>query len=996
MSLPVQTLINTLIKSGYIDDHDSYITYSPIAALLQFITPVTERNLANARDTQGKIILPNSVTEFKAKEHTTPDPGEDTPYFLYEETQSLAAYFEAWQEQGVMPEELRNLINSLDINASSSLNSKDAILKNLTDLYQILRAYAIPGAYNDQILESGIVPELASKALTEYLAKMDFKNPKTFEFYELINSADESDEAVYLKINNEYIGPIYKQDSTDSSKYELLTSTDTGIPVYKYDTENQSYIQVLSSIGQELRYKKRWGWYEPSADGVNQNNFYFLPVYCEDLASKYRVSPAKKTKYNAVYHNYYAVTLSLHLPDFIYDTEKETYILKASDLDLTGAQTSKDSETDILLTFDVLADESAIFQATLPVPNGSNFDVSEVLLQAIADSVKEALTGANQDQNPDDVAVRLLETDEEPQGNSDSLYFKRYQALNARLNRISGPLYSAARALQGRKQVDKVSKAGTTALSVYSDLMKVIPIVQFDAMTYLAGQDATASTIPLDGRFYYNDEMESLRKQISDKCVLTCHSCTVKNTCPFYNEEEILKYYCPPAGWLNLYFKDNKLDLLYYDDNPNYLSPNIYEYEQTETGKKQIGDSIPAEYFKALHKPYSEVIRRTEEEENDWIAPVRPLRKTVDQKNDQIYSLPALEEELQQSTRLHWNEQVDGDISWLTNARYGTIEANNSAAIFNNQYTSLDLRPYNYLHNAVYVFDEETEFEYAASPDFYEVDDLYLTDPAGEEHRYGGRTRIWLPSTLKAFVEADPDDDVYLVSDDTQDSLRSSIYPVIYLDTVGNLRKAGRTAFNLNTNDPVGVTSMEDSSQYASDIARWSVAICKNHNANWPADSAVAANSGTHHALADNQDQYWMEELTKKVYKTDPNYTGWIAGTDEKGDYTYITVPGRPRVASGYAEPLIDPDNPDESAILSGKPVVANYINFIRQFAIKLCSYDPEHPDDQTKVVWYIKWIKDLPAKAEDWTAKQIKAVEEKKRTLALMKTNLRLVIVKN
>ena len=999
----VQALINKLLKVGYSNAKHNHIVYTPLPALKSLITAVRPLDFTGAYDENGHLILPKTLAEYTTLNHTDPD---SSPYFAYASTQTLAAYFETWQTGGLMPEELKTLIDSFNITTGAGTSSKEALLENIKELYQILRSLVIPATYNDIIIEGNLTPELATTALTEYLARETFSSPKTFEFYEEMNIKDEKTEEVYLKSSSgEYQGPVFKRVGDD---YTLVTADDRGIPVFILDNDSAEYTQIRDNLSSaEPRYKKRWGWYEPSATGENLNNFYFLPVYCEDAASQTRVSPAQYTKYNAVFHNYYAITLNLHLPDFQYDLNEKKYILKAPDLDLTGIQTDQDQDPDhqlpegyILPTYVQPADESAIFQATLPVPNASNSDVSEVLLKAIADLANTALLGAERT-SADDVAVTMLESDTDPSGRPETLYYKRYEALNNRLNRITGSLYSAARALQGKKQLDKISTTENTALSVYSNLMTVIPIAQFDAMTYMAGQTATASTIPLAGRFYYDAEMESLRSQISNKCVLTCHSCPVKGTCPFYNEEEILKYYCPPAGWLSFYFKDNKLDLLYYDDNPKYQSPDIYEYEETETGKKQIGDSIPAEYFKAVHKPYSEVIRRNEKDKEDWIAPVRPLRKTPAETEDpSLYSLMPLEEELKLSPRLNWNEEIDGDISWLTNARYGTIEVNSNAPSLNNQYQELDLRPYTYLHNAVYVFDEETEFSYRPSPDFYNINDLYLTDTSGTEHRYGGRTRIWLPSTLKAFAEASPGDDVYLVSDDTMDSNRQPLVPIVYLDTIENLRKAGRTAFNLNTNADEGIELMSDKTQYASDIARWSVAVCKNHNANWPADPNAPLSQTSHHSLAENQDQYWMEELTKKVYVDPQKYTGWIAGEDiingQHKSYTYITVPGRPRIASGYAEPLIDPDNPDESAILSGKPVVANYINFIRQFSIKLCSYDPEHPDDQTKVVWYIKWIKDLPTKPEDWTAKQIKAVEEKKRTLALMKTNLRLVIIKN
>lgn len=768
---------------------------------------------------------------------------------------------------------------------------------------------------------------------------------------------------------------------------------------YTYSWPN--YTKVSNPVVGTMYYVPKWAYYNETS-GIN--NYYYIPQYrnSDNDSSNIIVSPRYAAievgeKFYGVGNGTYQITLNLNLPDISFNSETEKYTLDtpaalvsdllqhSGELDPEDPDTykvldilSRDSET--AWTDSDTTDSSAVYQTVLPVPTGNQADASEAMLLAIVDIARKALTGKGTDKVLPGTPVKMLENDTEPSGDPTGLYFKRYQALNTRMNRLNGPLAAAGRYLRNQSSLTSLHDVEEQAIETYKNLMTVVPIARMAELAYMPTREAVGSTYALDGKFYYTAEMTALRQQISDKCVLVCHSCPVSKNCIFYDEEEVLKTWCPPAQYLDLYFKDNELDLLYYDEDPDHYSPDIYEYQEVlnpETGKverQRIGESFGHEYFQALHKPYSEILLKYQDKTYNKVAENRPIRTDVDST---YFVMPSLESEFKQSPRLSWNEKLDGNLSWLTNARYGTIEVNDMAGLLEKNYPALrdSIRPYKYLYNAVYVFDEETEFNYTPSSQFYNIDDFYIFDKNGMPHRYGGRTKIKLPTSLKAFMEASSDDDVYLVSDDTRDSNNNEISPVIYLDTVGNLRKPGRTTFNINTTSTTGIQIPGDRAVYAQDIANWCVRYAKNHNANEPASGTEPL--GSHRSLAENRDQYWMPSLSKQIINKD-------------GVKEIITVPGRPRVSSGYQEPLLDPENPDEAAILSGKPGTADYINFIRRFSIKLCE---PHPTDVTKVIWKIKWIKGLDNPETEAEKQQI---EEKRRTLALMKTNLRLVIVKN
>ena len=125
-----------------------------------------------------------------------------------------------------------------------------------------------------------------------------------------------------------------------------------------------------------------------------------------------------------------------------------------------------------------------------------------------------------------------------------------------------------------------------------------------------------------------------------------------------------------------------------------------------------------------------------------------------------------------------------------------------------------------------------------------------------------------------------------------------------------------------------------------------------------------------------DKDQYWMEKVYKQI-----------------GDRWYA-FSGRKREYSGYCNPLIDVNEFDEILSVSGRPMMANYINFLRKVSIRI--YDRETGE------WLIPWVNEnLPIKDTKRYFKgfdgNLEKMKEKQRcTLPLMKTNLRLVVAKN
>ena len=462
----------------------------------------------------------------------------------------------------------------------------------------------------------------------------------------------------------------------------------------------------------------------------------------------------------------------------------------------------------------------------------------------------------------------------------------------------------------------------------------------------------------------------------------------------FYDEESLLKLNCTPIKTLDIWVKDNKLDMLVNEGD----YPKI-EYRDGDTIR-----SFDKDILKKYHYPYSEIARKsTGIDSHKNIQNMRPIKGEIENQ------LPSVESELKSSTALvypnerNFDTSLDGGLGWLTGARYGTVQINNAEQLMNAEYPGLRLPKYRYLYDALFVniigdptdkdFEEKNTYvTYRPSDKEYIVSDIEVMDSNERLRVYGeenstatkkaeGRVKVFLPSNLRILEEAEADDDVYLVSDDTTDSSGNPIEPVIYLSPVSNLQ----ISFNIEEDPTKGKTQANDVTIYASDIAQWSANMIKGICASNPVDKVP--NTSEQIAFK-NLDQYWMDKIYKKVKATDSNGLP----IDK-----YIELPGRDRISSGYQEPLVSVEDIDESSVLSGRPIVANYIDFIRRVSIKMCD---TVEGDPSRVTWYIKWSKEaerLKKLNPEANASKIASIlEEKRRTLPEMHTNLRLVVVKN
>lgn len=580
-------------------------------------------------------------------------------------------------------------------------------------------------------------------------------------------------------------------------------------------------------------------------------------------------------------------------------------------------------------------------------------DVEEESLKTLAEFVKTALEGTSNSDSVDYAIKNVKGEDSEPSGRQNSLYYRRYQVLNNRMNRLQGNLWNASMLLRNMDVIKASERLSNQPVEIYDQYIEIMPIQSMDAMTYLPTQKATMSADIIDGKFYSDKELESMRELINDRCVLTCTKCPIKDSCPYYSQEEVIKMYCTGLETIDFYVKDNKLDLLAYetDEEGNYILPKI----TTESDK-----GVDISKFIKCHIPYSEIKKRTSMDGKEETFEIRDL----DEVRTQLEGVP----------KLQYSEYVKDDLGWLLGARYGTIQKNNITSLIatNEEYSQYvdKIHPYKYMYDALFIGDEETYINYAPSKNIYKTE--FELKNNGQTDHYDVETKIQIPSSLKIFADNNEDDDVYLVSDDTTDANGEMIAPVIYLGKLKNIQYI----FDLR-DDGIegGVKDPNDTSLYANDVAQWCVNYYKGNCYNQPLNED---NNGMVDLYTDH-DQYWMDTVYKNII------------TDGKS--SWCGFKGRKRAVSGYSEALIDVDDYDEVQAISGRPVVADYMNFIRKVSLRIY--------DRTTGKWTIPWINEnLPFIYNDKYFKGLTTFEEKcekqRSVLPLMKTNLRLAVVKN
>ena len=583
-------------------------------------------------------------------------------------------------------------------------------------------------------------------------------------------------------------------------------------------------------------------------------------------------------------------------------------------------------------------------------------DLDQDLLEKYVEHIRRALDGLTGLDGADPYPVSYNPNTGILKGNPSSLYYKRYSTLNNRLNKSKG---TASTLGLLSSNVNSILPPTTSDASNYSDTLDVTPLEDMDALTYLPTQAADSSTgrFAIQGKFYSTAMLDAIRKAVGDKCALTCTRCSVKSICPFYNEEDIIKMYCPSVNYIDVYVKDNKLDLLVMDDT----SPKL------QSGDGEIL-TYTSEEFKDIHKVYSNILKATTISEDN----VDPTVSTTTDTSGKEKSL----NELQQKLILAFNKEGQQDkyhskidtLGWMTGGRYGTVEVN---PVYRTQSSGVsdvsDAQPYKYMYDTLFIPDEDTYINYIPSTKSYNVS-VDLTKDGSIKH-YTGSTKLYIPSGLKMIDSLDDNDEIYLISDDTKDSLGNKIVPVIYLGTKKHVQ-------DLIVFDVVESESASNASPYtatitAGKVAQWCINYLKGNCIERPVGSY---NNDTY----SDRDQYWMETIYNHEYDVD-------------GIKKWIKYPGRLRRSASYQELTMTPSSSNQTLVISGKPVMADYNNFVRKMSIKMFTPAEDATEDG---VWNIEWAS--PYSLKDLTDIEKEVVKEQRRmTLPYMKTNLRLVAVK-
>lgn len=605
-------------------------------------------------------------------------------------------------------------------------------------------------------------------------------------------------------------------------------------------------------------------------------------------------------------------------------------------------------------------------------------DIDNNLLEGVSVYARTALEGTSSE-GTNDYFVRFEPGDEDVTGRFNSLYYERYLYLNARLNKSSGTLYRAA-------QFDQSGKIFTTNNAIEDQLKRVnrkyftsIPVEWASELSYFKPQMLEKMNMFFPGKFYYKEQLLDIARQINDKCMLTCGYCPVKDNCPFYGEDEVLKLACTSAPSIDLYVKDNEPDLLYYDEGVATQvngrtevvgrSPAVY-YE--EDGNRE---ELSHELLQSYSHPYASISKKTTATRNENGELIYES-----DYSDMYRDLTELENETKRVIGgLDYKTEIPSGLGWLTGGRWGTFQRNRlsdkSSGMSSPEYPAENFPHNKYFYDAVFLNDEESEVLYMPSQNWYdvEVSTAETADSDGTPKTYKGKTRIKIPVALKAFAER-PTGDVYLVSDDKTDDQGNPITPVVYLGRVGDVRYAFDLREEGGSQDEV--TTSTDTRIYPKDVAQWSINVAKGNCLHDRIDpDAFTKNDSNPDALSHGYDQYWMENLKKRV----------VVGGEER----ILELPGRIRRNAGYSEVVVDPDNVNEYEIISGKPVAANRINFMRRISFRI--YDDNAASSTNDGYTMIPWCKE-PGDVSKPTNDSL-YVDTQKSVLPFMKTNLRLVI---
>lgn len=556
-----------------------------------------------------------------------------------------------------------------------------------------------------------------------------------------------------------------------------------------------------------------------------------------------------------------------------------------------------------------------------------------------AKSVADTKDTVNTDTIENPKCVKYTSKDKTLTGRKNGLYYKRYTYLNARMNTLRGSLYKAGFYIRNLNTFNEYQQIGNDTINTYGDFIKAIPVSSMDELTYLPTQYATMTTVPISGKFYSKKELDALRNLINSKCALTCMNCSVKDGCPFYDEEQNLLNSVSGQETIDLYLKDNELELLIPSTVELKHDNSVLNFEDLN---------------KDTHKVYSKV-QSINKGNGDIPYDVRSLQDVVT--------------DLHNNLEPYYGNEVQDSMSWLLGGRYGSVQENDLKKVKNKDTATQEkLYTYRYMYDTLFLDvkgkdslsdssvapkDDDSYISYSRSKNKYNVSLTY------DGVEYKGTTKIKVPVGLKLLNNCGDNDDLYLVSDDVKDSEGLEMKPVIYL----GLAKDVKFAFDLIEDSDKELRKSDDTNIYAKDVAQWCVNYIKGNMAENPISGY------------ENKDQYWMEKVYKKI------------------DGSWCEFEGRPRELTSKADIVMDANNIDEVAIISGHPMVNNYINFLRKVHIKI--YDNEKAENGEDP-WCIPFVKKdtafYPWNGEDYSSN----VEIQKKVLSLMKTNLRLVLIKN
>ena len=305
-------------------------------------------------------------------------------------------------------------------------------------------------------------------------------------------------------------------------------------------------------------------------------------------------------------------------------------------------------------TLDMVAELDALFGNTASPPwiettPGEPFYIADDLFAQMSEYIIQQLEGTYSGGN----SLKRVR-DEEIIGSKDGLYYRRYQILNQRMNKINGPLYQAGCLQKSSKILDQNVESIYDKLEILKYDLDVIPLYDSQKLVFI------------NNKFIDQAKYDLVRQNIGDKCLLTCGSCVVKLNCPFYNEQEVILELLDAEKTFSVYIKDNQLDLI---------------SSMTLNGKN-ITSRI-----RERHRAFAEIERdediRLIDDVVDEIVAIQPKFRN---KDGELYD----------------------NLGWLTKARYGSLKITNADGMEGNSY----------LYDAMFFADTESDFSYSAGEKF--------------------------------------------------------------------------------------------------------------------------------------------------------------------------------------------------------------------------------------------------------------------------------------